>query len=271
MNLIKYQIDKLVYFIAGIIPGLTALLICDLARPGTHQWFFSQPYLTYTTQLSLVLFVAFVLGFSLTTFLRMLLGGLGGVIGKFTKRFYLLQAPSYVAAPWHDTRWRTVLRRHLGSGAPKDTRPIHPDIFEGRKKLIELMPNPQEREMAMFNLNSEKLDAEIEDMKWERWYDQYHQRVLEPDPRDLFFHVGWGLRANFYSAAFVALIASPFVPPLQHWWVWGLTSGWLLLLVAEEYAWFDKRRDQWTTLNAQIKYLSDTQPNQQQALFEVNS
>src|ERR1700722_18902833 len=40
-DLTKYPIEKLLFFVAGIIPGMAALLIFDSAAPGSFAWFFA--------------------------------------------------------------------------------------------------------------------------------------------------------------------------------------------------------------------------------------
>jgi hypothetical protein len=266
MDWSKYPLEKLVYFVAGIIPGCVVLLVFGMAHPGSFDWFFRIRFLGYRSQLTLLVLTCFVLGYSITTFLRGFLGGLGGIYGATAKRFYKLKAPSYLAAPWQDPRWRTLLIRHLGTSSLHDTRPIAPDILETRRQMIDLMPQ-NERPRALYELNSEKLAADLEDIRWERWYAHYHEIVLQPDPRDLFFHVGWGLRINFQAAAIYILGSAFVVPQLRHWWCLGPALIWVLLLVAEEFTELNKLRNQWSTLDAQIKYLSETQSEKQGSRF----
>lgn len=80
MDLSKYPLEKVFYFVAGVIPGFTALLIFQLAVPGAFTWFFTLGFIGYKTKLSLILLVAFVIGNSMTTFLRAIVGMVGGVV-----------------------------------------------------------------------------------------------------------------------------------------------------------------------------------------------
>src|SRR5258707_589380 len=66
MNLSKYPLEKVFFFLAGIIPGFVALLIFQLAAPGTFGWFFTLGFLGYKTKLGLILLSAFIIGNSLT-------------------------------------------------------------------------------------------------------------------------------------------------------------------------------------------------------------
>ena len=132
-----------------------------------------------------------------------------------------------------------------------------PDVFETRRKMVELQPS-NEQPRALYELNSEKLAADMSDFQWEQWYDHYHTIVLRPDDRDSFFHFGYNLRINLESAAVYVLVSCLFVPRLRHWWVILLAAMWVLMLVAEEYSAVQKLNNKWATLPAQIKYLSET-------------
>src|SRR5438128_12681635 len=101
MDLSKYPLDKLASFIAAIIPGFAALLIFNLAAPGSFMWFFGLGSLGYNTKLTLILIAAFVIGISLTTLLNGLLGGAGGVLGGMTYK----HPSQYDVAPWRDPQW----------------------------------------------------------------------------------------------------------------------------------------------------------------------
>src|ERR1019366_7110704 len=111
MDFSKYPLEKLFYFLAGVIPGFVALFIFQLAVPGSFGWFFNLGFLGYRTKLSLILLAAFVVGNTLTTFLSGFLRFIGGAYfgGIVALRPY--RPPrSYVVAPWRDPKWRTVLK-----------------------------------------------------------------------------------------------------------------------------------------------------------------
>jgi len=132
--------------------------------------------------------------------------------------------------------------------------------------MIEFLPQGGQPR-ALHELNSEKLSNDLEDMRWERWYAHYHEIVLRPDDRDLFFHVGWGLRINLQAAALYILVSAFAVPSLRDWKWLAPAFGWVLILAAEEYKSVMDYKNNWSTLSAQIKYLSDPQPALQKSLF----
>ena len=116
MDLSKYPLEKLLYFVAGVIPGFVALLIFQLARPGSFNWFFSLGFLGYRTKVVLAVLAMFVVGNSMTRFLSGFFGAIGGAIGASGYK----PPQSFEIAPWRDARWRTAVSRLLGPDAPRD-------------------------------------------------------------------------------------------------------------------------------------------------------
>lgn len=257
MDFSKYPFEKLFYFAAGVIPGFVALLIFQLAAPGSFAWFFALGFLGYRAKLGLILLAAFVVGNSLTTFLSSLLGALGGALGSISVKEPYKPPHSYDTAPWRDERWRTVLKSRLGAQAPNDTSLIPPAVLKIRREMIDSLP-ANERPMALVNLGREKLSAEMDDGNWEQWYDHYHQVVVfEEDRKDFDLYVRRGLNFNLETAAVYVLISAVFVRSLRHWWCILPTCMWVLLLVAQEYSGFKRYTNKWSSLSAQIKYLSE--------------
>lgn len=214
MDFSRYPLERLVYFAASIIPGAAIVLILYLKVPFVLQLLFWNGFLGYKTKVAIGLIAIFAIGYSLTTFLGMFLGGFGGFLGK-TKYFRLrshIQRTGDVA-PWRDPRWRTVLASYLGPNSP----PAGPafmtqKVYELRLKMLEGFPNPQQRQNAINGLNNERLQSQMADLKWEQWYEHFHERVLEPSDREWFVHIKRGLNLNFETAGLVILVAAFFVP-----------------------------------------------------------
>lgn len=144
MDLPKFPLEKIFYFAAGIIPGFVALLIFQLAVPGSFGWLFTLGFLGYRTKLSLILLTAFIIGNSMTTFLNALLGAAGGAYGSWSARRQTYQPPhSYDIAPWRDQRWRVLLRKHLGAQAPNDTLLLREELFNLRRESINFLPEAE--------------------------------------------------------------------------------------------------------------------------------
>jgi len=156
----KYALEKLVYFVAGIVPGFVALLVFQLSHSGLLDSFFRLSYLGYRTKLAFVLMVCFAVGLTITTMVRGLIGAGWAVYTDQTKNQRPYQPSStFPIAPWRDPRWRTVLAKHLGTGVPNDTVLILPEIFETRRQMVELLP-ANEQPRALYELTSEKLGTE---------------------------------------------------------------------------------------------------------------
>ena len=253
----KLPLEKVFFFVAGIIPGFIALLIFNLVAPGSFTWFFTMGFLGYKTKLGVMLLTAFVVGNSLTTFLDRLLGGVGGYLGARMAKEPYVPPTSVKVAPWRDTRWRVALKRRLGTQAPKDTMLISEGIFDIRVQTVGIMPEAQ-RANAMAELNREKLEAEMNDLVWAGWYEHYHRRVLtNRDKWGVQQHVLHGLNFNLETTAVYALLSTPFVPGLRHWWCIFPAVFWTALLFAEQFAAFGRFKDPWSSLGEQIEYLSE--------------
>jgi len=164
-------------------------------------------------------------------------------------------APSYDVAPWRDPRWRTLVKNRLGAQTPNDTLPMSQEIYDVRLKMIELRPVEQ-RQMAIADLQAERIASYMDDGKWEQWYDHYHQIVLQQRDPDVDPHVRTGLNFNLQTAALYVLISAIVVPRVRHWWCVLPACLWFLILLAEIYWAWKRFSDKWYTLSDQLKYLS---------------
>jgi hypothetical protein len=261
MDLSKYPFEKLFYVVAGIIPGFVALLIFQLASPGSFGWFFALGFLGYKTKLTLILLAAFIVGNSMTAFLRGLLGGIGGSIGTAAATKRPFTPPStYEIAPWRDPRWRTALTHHIGAGVPNDTSVMSSALLDLKRKQIDLLPEAQ-RPAALGKVNLEKISTDVVDGRWAQWYDHYHRIVLfDHDKRELDWYVLNGLHSNLQTAAVYVLISALFVPSVRRWWCILPAFMWVLILVGQEYWNMNRLMDPWSTLSEQIKYLTALEP-----------
>jgi hypothetical protein len=260
MDLSKYPLEKLVYFIAGIIPGFVALLIYGLAVPGSFGWFFALGFLGYKTRISLILLVAFVAGNSLTTLLNAILGSIGATLDRREAKEPYKPPHSYEVAPWRDPRWRTALKNHLGGRAPIDSQLASQQLLSLMREQINNSPEAQ-RPSALANLEHDRIQAEINDGKWEQWYDHYHRFILfNRGDLDIIWYVRQGLNFNLETAGVYVLISALVVTEVRHWWTILPASIWVLLLVAFEYSEWTRYKNKWSTLSEQTKYLMAQEP-----------
>jgi hypothetical protein len=254
MELSKYPLDKLLLFVAAILPGSIALLIFQLAHPHSFDWFLDLGFLGYKTRFGLILLACFVIGYSITTFLNRLLGAIGGAVGGFIAT--RIADRSLTVAPWRNPQWRSLVKIQLGAHAPNDTQLMSAVLFDLRRQLIEHLPE-NEREMALIELQQERLTLEVEDSRWEEWYEHYHQTILLPAERDFMWHVENGLNLNLESASICVLVGALFVPSVRHWWCMLPACIWVFLLVNEVYWMLKNFLNPWSTLSAQLRYLAE--------------
>ncbi len=221
MDISKLRLDRLLYVIGGVIPGFVALLIYRVAAPNSFAWFLSLGSLGYQTKLGIVLVTALLVGRTLTAFLTVFLGAIGGVIGH-----RLFKPPHALStAPWRDPTWRAALSRVLGE-PPKDTQRWQAWFYEQKLRQIESLPEAQQP-LARTRLELERLENEGEDREWARWYDHYHKLVLQPSDQDVLFHVHRGLNFNLQVAAVYVLVSLWFVPAIRLWWCILPASFWI--------------------------------------------
>jgi hypothetical protein len=234
---------------------IVALLIYDLAVPGSFAWFFELQGLGYRTKAAIVLVVAFIVGNTLSTFLNSVLVTIGAFCGSMIAARPFQQPSSLAVAPWRDARWRLALRRRLGERTPNDSALIPQALYDLRLQGIGLLPEA-DRPAATYALNRDRLQAEIDDSQWAAWYDQYHQKVLvSRDKWDVQSHVAHGLDFNLKTAAVYVLISAFFVQRLHHWWCLLPASVWTVLLILEQYGTFRRFLDPWTSISGQIDLL----------------
>lgn len=258
MDASKYPLEKLAWLVCGIIPGLVALVIYQVHSPGHFTWFFSIGFLGYRAKLAVILSVALIVGHTIARTLNGILGAIGGAVGAgwATTHPYKPTASEEIA-PWRDTRWRTALKKHLGSGSPPDTAPMRQSIYDTTLKLIDMMPQ-EKQALERLKLEQEKLQSESDDLKWSEWYIHYHKIVLTR--QDFASHIHAGLSFNLAAASVYVLICATFMPQLRHWWCLWPAVLWILIVAAENHNAFKKLTDEWSTLDDQIKYLRATTP-----------
>ncbi len=251
MDLSKYPLEKLLYFVAGIVPGFVALLIYHVASHVSFAWLFSLGFLGYRTKIALVLMAAFAVGNSMTRFLDGLLGGIRGAVqGAVWKN-----PQSLDVAPWRDHRWRVALAGVLGSRTPDDRPFVTESVWKIRRSVYDGQPDAI-RNPALLTLDRERAESVVNDGDWERWYRHYHWLVLKPGDRDVVQHVQNGLSFNLQTASVYALISVAFVPELRHWWCILPASWWTFDLLNGTFWGVRNGADWWFTLDQQITYLT---------------
>jgi hypothetical protein len=268
MDWSKYPLDRLVYFIAALIPGFAALLIFEATHPGSFNWFIWHPFLGYRTKLTIVVLAAFVVGYSISALLGYFLGMLGGAIGGAMSVSGPKGNPASVAiAPWRDPRWRNALKKYLGADAPEDTVVMSEVIYGLRNSMIDRLPEDQ-RIAASMALNTERINSFTNDTRWSQWYTQFHSIVLAEQSKEWMTQVRHGFEFNLKATALYVLISAIWVPTLRHWWYLVPAILWTMAFVLGEWSSAQQYTNDWTTLDAQIKYLLEMPPlPQQRSLF----
>ena len=179
MEIDKFPIDRTFRFVAGIIPGLMAILVYCIAHPAAYYLIAGAAGIGYKTKISLVLALAFVIGNSLTVFATATLGAIGGIIGV-SSTVKWPRVPE--TAPWRDPKWRKLAARYLGEHAPDDTQPLPDSQFNMKQTVIRGLPEVQQAR-ALLDLAQRRMKLASDDSDWRQWYlqlDQHRRAVTLP-------------------------------------------------------------------------------------------
>jgi len=256
MDISKYPLHKLTQFISAIIPGFFAILLFWLAHPHSLDWISQTGFLGYRTRLTIAVLSCFVLGFTLTAIVSGIAGGIGGLVGAVQARRPYQPPHTIKTAPWRDPVWRTALKKVLGGDAPDDTQPMSEEIFKMREEFLRQVPNDYQRNLI--DLQQEKLKSEIDDSRWQGWYEQYHQIAIGKRYNDAPFQIAinQSLQFSLQTTGLVLVVGIYFVPAIRHWWCIVPASFWVLTAIGQTYYALKAYSNRWSTRAEQIEYLS---------------
>jgi len=259
MDWSKYPIEKVLHYVAGVIPGIVALILLELVAPGTLRGILNSGFLGYRTTIALILLLAFVIGNTLSTGLGMLLivpmATLGAITYGIRSRSSYQDRHAYDPAPWRDPNWRALAKMHLGDRAPNDTLLEPRKSFDFKRKMQEILPEKL-RTVSLAEMDAQRNSLEQDDGNWAYWYQHFHDLIIQEEDRSFDTYIRKGLVFNLETAAVFLVVCAFGVPTIRHWWVIIPASAWIIYLILEMAGEYAKRLDRWSTFAAQIKYLS---------------
>jgi len=106
MEWLKISLERLLGFLAALIPGAAVLLLFILHYPELAARVWQLDYLGYQTKVVLSVFCMFLAGWTISTAFNSLLHAIGGAIGGFIGSGSG-QEPKF--KPWHNANWRSLL------------------------------------------------------------------------------------------------------------------------------------------------------------------
>jgi hypothetical protein len=257
MDFGKIPIDKVAFFIAGIIPGGTAIYIYSLAHPEIFHDFVATSAFGYRTKLAIALALSFVIGNTITLFVFALGGAIrGGIAGGMSALPSRNPPKAPQTVPWRDPMWRKLAKKYLEDSAPADTLPLSEDDFKSRSHGLSLL-QANERAVKEKELNALRATLAMDDWEWSRWYAQFADQLRAEKGRDFTAVFAQGIRANLQTTGVYLLVSLFFVPALRNWIVFSFSVGWVLLLSAETYTTYAGYSNPWTTWFAQMEFLAE--------------
>jgi hypothetical protein len=259
MDLSKYLLEKILHYVAGVIPGIIALVLFECVAPGALRGIFNNGFLGYRTTVALTLLLAFIIGNTLSTCLSIILIVFVSVMAAITvairERQSYKDRHAYDPAPWRDPKWRALAKKHLGDRAPNDTLLEPRKAFDFRRRLQEILPE-KARTVSIPEMDAQRNNLEQDDQNWAYWYQHHHDLVIQEEDRSFESYVRKGLVFNFETAAVFLIVCSFCVPSVRHWWVLVPASAWIVYMLLEMFGEYAKRINNWSMFAEQIKFLS---------------
>jgi hypothetical protein len=258
MDLLKLSLERLFGFIAGVIPGTVVLTLFGLHHPRFAAAVRDIDYLGYRTKLSLVLAVALIAGWTVTTFFYGLMGFFEGVLRPVIAK-WLQSGKVTDNPPWRNKNWRALAATYLGGAAPEDLDLVSDAVFDIQIESANLILDPTEKFHAIAKFKNAKGKAELADAYWSTWWDTLHNDVLLH--RDPTAEMTLTIEGNLQAASLVLLCALPSTPILYHWWLICACLFWLSMRGLRTFSLLYQTRDPWSSFTKQINYLRAQMPN----------
>ena len=260
----KFPFEKAVHLLAKVLPGFALLFVYDAKNPGALASILSLPYLGYATRIWLLILVCFILGYTLSSVLRTIVGGLAGTIGALWGSLSKARHPyEFQVAPWRDPKWRAAYISRFGSDAPENLTLILPrDSAELLRLSQHLPPNLADQQELAEQLTLQvnaglnaAIDAIQNDDHWRMRYKSLAFKVLFQQPLEPIEEVIGRLDSDFSVASAVLLVGALLSTHLRAWWLMLPAIGWLIVSVLRFCAKAYQIFAPWSTLNAQIEML----------------
>jgi hypothetical protein len=287
MDLAKVLLNRFFGLIANLVPGCCVLLVVALQHGELWRQFWSPNYLGYQTKIAILVFAAFVAGFTVSTLAGALIGGIiGGITGYKGARLAAqaaasspgpheqaqtqAQAPATQAgasspgpreqaqAPagqvrgepyWRDANWRRLLTAYLGDAAPENLVPIN-DRAEYDRLMTDADSLPDVwRQQAVAQIQARIFNENL----WTDWWSRLYLLTLQRnDPRT---STALALVSNFGGACLVILLSAPWTPILRQWWIIWPSLFWVLINAAQMFKQFSDASNPAQSYLKQMEYL----------------
>jgi len=257
----KLPVERTVYFVASLIPGGAALATYQSVSGTAIQWFFGIQFLGYRTKLGLLIFSAFVIGHTMTNFVRILIDDLLPILAEQVAKVPWPSKSSfeYEIGPWRSVEWRNAVRNRLGTSAPDDLRFMTLQMMDQELALVESLPIDQQGAERM-RILQERTASILNDMEWSTLYSHYHHMVgqLNESARhdEVTTFIRDGFTYNFIAASMYVLISALVVPAVRQWWCILPAAAWVFGFVLFFVAAIRRvLANKWSTLHDQVSYL----------------
>ena len=272
MDLAKVLLNRFFGLVANLVPGGCVLLVVALQHGELWNEFWSPSYFGYQTKIGILVFAAFVAGFTVSSLAGALIGGIiGGITGYRNAKVAAqaaasspgpqeqAQAQTQAQAPggpvqgvpyWRDANWRRLLIAYLGSAAPDNLVPITDQAeYAQLLQYAQSLPQGPQQQAALADIQARIFNEQL----WMDWWSRLYLQMLQKnDPRT---SVSQALASNFGGACLVILLSAPWTPILRRWWIILPSLFWVLINAAQMFKQYSDASNPVQSYLKQMEYL----------------
>lgn len=270
MDLAKVLLSRFFGLVANLVPGGCVLLVVALQHGELWSEFWSPNNFGYQTKIAILVFAAFVAGFTVSSLAGALIGGtIGGISGYKNAQAAAQvaasspgpqeQAQTQAQAPggpvqgvpyWRDANWRRLLIAYLGNAAPDNLVPIADQTEYGQLlQNVQSLPEGPQQQAALADIQARIFNEQL----WMDWWSRLYLQMLQKnDPRT---SVPLALASNFGGACLVILLSTPWTPILRHWWIILPSLFWVLINAGQTFKQYSDATNPGQSYLKQMEYL----------------
>jgi len=270
MDLAKVLLNRFFGLIANLVPGCCVLLVVALQHGELWNQFWSPNNFGYQTKIAILVFAAFVAGFTVSTLAGAVIGGIiGGITGYKNAQVAAQaaasspgpqeQAQTQAQAPagpaqgvryWCGANWRKLLTAYLGSAAPDNLMPITDQAEYGQLlQYAQSLPDGPQQQAAMADIQARIFNEEL----WMDWWSRLYLLTLQKNDPET--SVPLTLASNLGGACLVILLSAPWTPILRQWWIVLPSLFWVLINAAQMFKQYSEASNPGQSYLKQMEYL----------------
>jgi hypothetical protein len=241
IDISKLSYPDAVQWLVPVIPGGVLVTGLLLTQNEIEAAFFAETQISSGMKVAIALFAAYVVGFVLSSLVRIIEYFIGYSLGWWIGTKRDLQP---TMEPYGDQAWRRAARKLIGEDlAPSTDERYDPRIHAMQKEAAEKIADCDERQRALWAVELRQLEMRLADGEWYRWYQVLKNYFYRPNPE---LSIGMSSLLALQTTGWTGLILL-LVTPLKHWFLWVTCILSIIFGIAGEMAtWgFGSDPDRW--------------------------